>query len=160
MDVWTCTALHAHFQSTFSTRVHKNLCTRTRACMHTIGLLTRVITPTSPDFLLKLMKNPIQSSFIHFGQIWSNLMKKEIVIFILMQQSTNYSTELLISSKSNSFVIMNCCQLWHLNSVVWFEKPLFSAVFLRHTITTAVEVRRTAENCGFLNHNYNALLRH
>ena len=99
------------------------------------------------------MKNPIQSSFIHFGQIWSNLMKKEIVIFILMQQSTNYSTELLISSKSNSFVIMNCCQLWHLNSVVWFEKPLFSAVFLRHTIKTAVEVRRTAENCGFLNHN-------
>ena len=71
-----------------------------RAQAHTRTLM--VFYPgSSPDFLLKLMK-----SFIHFGQIWSNLMKKEIVIFILMLQSTMYSTELHIRSKSNSFVIM------------------------------------------------------
>ena len=73
----TCTHLHAHFQSTFSTRVHKNLCTHycehTWARMHTNFSLTRVIIPTSPDFLLKLMKNSIQSSLTHFGQIWSIL---------------------------------------------------------------------------------------
>ena len=124
----TCTHLHSYFQSTICTQVHKNLFTRTsvstRAGMDTNGLLTRVINPTSRDFLLKLKKNPIQSSFMHFGQIWSildrfdpfwtdfihlgqiwsNLMKKEIVIFIFifLVQSTMYYIELHISSKSNT----------------------------------------------------------
>ena len=42
-----CTHLHAYFQSTFHTQVHKNLCTCTCACTgahtHTNGLLSRVI---------------------------------------------------------------------------------------------------------------------
>ena len=125
--------------------------------------LTRVITSDWNRWKLQFNQvlsildrfDPFWTDLIHFGQTWSNLMKKGSVIFILMQQSTIYSTELHISSKSNSFVIINCCQLWHLNSVSWFEKLLFSAVYLRHTMKTAVDVRRTAENCGFLNHKKN-----
>ena len=152
MDVWTCTA---HFQSTLCTWVYKNLCNhtyaRTQAQVHTICLLSRVITPTSPDFLLKLIKNPIQSSFIHFGQIWSNLMKKEIVIFIHMVQSTMYSTELHISSKSNSFVLF-----------VKLSTAENSGFFNQHTelrshccqqfscIIWSCFDTKTADNCGIL----------
>ena len=126
------------------------------------------------------MKNAIQSSFsqfgqiwsildrfdpywtdlIHYGQIWSILdrfdpiwWKKEVSFLSSCNLYTQHYILILLNSRSvQSFVIMNCCQLWHLNSMLWFEKPLSSAVFLRHTIKTAVEVRRTAENCGFLNH--------
>jgi hypothetical protein len=115
MDVRMCSA-HLHQKSLSASECVKiSAPALVRAHAQTYGLLTHI-----PRFSLKLMKNSIQSSFIHFGQIWSNLMKKEIIIFILMLQSTMYSTELHISSKSNSFVILrrtvDCRKHWLLKS--------------------------------------------
>ena len=111
-----CMHLHAHFQSTFHTRNSAPALVRAHA--HTNGLL--IISPTSPDFLLKFMKTPIQSIFIHFGQIWSILDRSDPLLTHMIQSHEKKKLSFLsschkalhISWKSDSFVIMNCWQLW------------------------------------------------
>ena len=95
--------------------------------------------------------DPFWTDLIHFWQIWSNLMKKrEIVIFIVMPQNTIHSTELHISWKSDSFVIMNCWQLWQRKLLrLTIFATTFGSFFVSHYNNSCP----TVLNFGILNHN-------
>ena len=102
----------------------------------------------------KIQFNQVLSILDRFDPFWTDLIQSDEKrkCHFYLHATKHYLFYWTLYQFKISFVIMNCCQLWHLDSVFWFEKPLFSAVLLRHTIKTAVEVRRTAENCGFLSY--------
>ena len=160
MDVWTCSALtfSKHFlHSSAQKSLHPHLCLHTSTHAH-YWFANQGHNPHIPRFSFEIDEKsnsinfyPFWTDLIHFGQIWSNLMKKEIVIFIHMVQSTMYSTELHISSKSNSFVLF-----------VKLSTAENSGFFNQHTelrshccqqfscIIWSCFDTETADNCGIL----------
>ena len=67
-----------------------------------------------------------------------------ISLFILLTSISVQNLTILLLWTVDSCGFLNQCVLVLLLQLL--------AVILRHTIKTAVKLRRTAENCGFLNH--------
>ena len=121
-DVWhtsapkvfyACTCIHI-FKALSTPECTKNsapalVC----AHAHNNGLL--IISPTSPDFLLKFMKTPIQSIFIHFGQIWSILDRFDPILWKkkLSFLSTWYKALCILL---NSISVQNLIVLFYLSN--------------------------------------------